>query len=114
MIIVFEMSKFRGLFCTGQTCRNESAEQRMRRVRFREELRMILAGQEPGVISQVDQLDQAAIRGGPGNHESALFHVLFVLEVEFVPVTVSFDDLSSAVGFFSEGSRQDICRPASK
>src|SRR6266576_5902703 len=55
--------------CTGQSGADELAEQRRRPRRPRLELRMELAGDEPGMVRQLDHLDQAARLERARDHE---------------------------------------------
>src|SRR5437773_4354790 len=73
---------------------DEIAEKRMRPVRSRAELGMELAGHEPGVVGELDDLDQAAVRREPAEDHPGLAHHLAVLVVELEAVTMPLvDDL---------------------
>src|SRR5580700_5274029 len=86
----------------------------MRCVRLGYEFRMILAGDEPGMIPQLDQFDQPGIRRCPGNDETLLFHRLLVFEIELVSMTMAFDGLSLAIQLFCKSSRNDVRWPTSQ
>src|SRR5438094_4533190 len=65
---------------------DEIAEKRMRPVRSRAELGMELAGHEPGVVDELDDLDQTAVGREPAEDHPRLAHHLpaFVVELEAV------------------------------
>src|SRR6185436_20887719 len=68
-------------------CRaDEGAEQRMRTMWPRRELRMKLGRQEPGMPLQLDDLHQAAVRREPAEHESLGRQLFPVGVVEFIAV----------------------------
>src|SRR2546425_7679307 len=68
---------------------DETAEQRVRLVRLAEELGVKLAGQEEGMILQLDHLDQLAVgRRAAENHALAL-ELLAVGIVEFVAMAMA-------------------------
>ena len=54
----------------GQAGLDEAAEQRMRLRRLRLELRMALHRQEPGMVAQLDHLDQLAVGAGAGDDQA--------------------------------------------
>ena len=51
---------------------HEAFEERVRLVRLALEFRVILAGEEVGVIPQLDQLGERAVRRSAGDHEALL------------------------------------------
>src|SRR5919198_3589388 len=67
---------------------DEIAEERVRPVRPRAELGVELARHEPGVVGQLDDLDQAAIRRQTAEDHPRLVHHLAVLVVELETVAV--------------------------
>src|SRR5690242_1063187 len=64
--------------------RDERAEQRMRRARARLVLRMELAAEEPGVVFELHDLHELAVRREARHAEAALFELRDVLRVGLV------------------------------
>src|ERR1700739_4581541 len=52
---------------------HESLKQRVRRVRFRQELRMELAGDKPGMILDLDHLTQTAVGTSAADDKAMVF-----------------------------------------
>src|SRR5438046_1259038 len=67
---------------------DEAVEQRVRSIRSRTELRVELAGHEPRVVLELDDLDQAAVGRLAGHDHAVLFKCLAVpvADLETMPV----------------------------
>ena len=88
--------------------------------RLRLELRMELHGHEPGMVGQLDDLDQRAVGAGAGDLQAVGRELLAVDVVELVAVAVPLGDLARAVArgrvaagrrAASAGRRAASCRP---
>src|SRR5205823_2133712 len=77
---------------------DEVAEERRRPGRPRLELRMELAGDEPGMVGELDDLDESSGLEGPGHDETCVNECRPVVVVDLVAMTVSFVDDRLAVG----------------
>ena len=84
---------------------NEAFEKRMRLVRLALKFRMILAGEKVGVILQLDQLRERAIRRRAGNGEPFFRHPFAVFHVEFVAVPMPLEHFGSGRRFSPPSSR---------
>jgi len=80
-----------------ERCLHEAGKERMRRVRLRLELRMILHGDKPGVIGDLDDLDELSIGMPTGGDHAVRFEFLEVVGIEFVAMPMAFRDLQSLV-----------------
>src|SRR5205809_4806879 len=89
---------------------DEIAEKRMRPVGSRAELRVELAGNEPGVVGELDDLDQAAVRREPAEDHPGLAHHLAVLVVELEAVTMPLVDDLFPVRPVRVRTRQQLAR----
>src|SRR5438067_8468133 len=87
---------------------HEVAEQRVRPVRSRAELRMELAGHEPRVAGQLDDLDQARVRRHPAEDQAGVTEHLTVLVVELEAVAVSLVHDLLPVRGMRERARQQL------
>ena len=67
-------------------------EQRVAVARGGGELRVILAGDEPGVIAKLDHLDQLTIQRAPSDAEPGAAQGVLVAVVELVAMAVALDD----------------------
>src|SRR5438552_7781910 len=76
----------------------ESGEQRVRAVRPRAELRVELRADHPGVVANLADLDERAVRGRAAGDEAGLFELGAVLVVELVAVAVALGHLGGLVG----------------
>src|SRR3989441_2533560 len=87
---------------------HEIAEQRVRTVRARAELRVELARDKPRVVGQLDDLDQASVGREPAEHHAPLAHhlTIFVVELEAMAVALVHDLLS--IGLVCVGTRQQL------
>ncbi len=75
-------------------CRpDEPGKQRMRPGRLRLELRMELHGHEPGMLGDLDDLDQPPVGAGAAEVHPVLGELLAVGVVELVAVAVPLGDL---------------------
>src|SRR5262245_34534170 len=72
--------------------RDELAEERRGPRRARLELGMELARDEPGMVGQLDDLDEAALLERPRHHEPVLDELLAVLVVDLVAVAMALVD----------------------
>jgi len=79
------------------TRRDESFEEWVRLIRFAEEFRMILAGDEEGMIFEFDDFDEFSVRARAAEEEPGFFELCTVFVIEFVTVTVAFVDDKGAV-----------------
>ena len=93
---------------------DEAAEEGMGGVWFGLELRMILAGEEPGVIAKLDKLDERTVGRSAGDDESPGFHLLPIAHVEFVPVAMALGDLGGTVKLVSAGAFRDMRWPGAQ
>ena len=59
-------------------------------VRARPELRVKLRSQEPRMIAQFDNFDEAAVGREPAEHQSLFGQVISIAIVELVPMTMTF------------------------
>src|SRR5207244_9781050 len=75
----------------------EASEQWMRAVRPRTELRVELRADHPGVVADLADLDERAVRGRAAGDEAGLFELGAVLVVELVAVAVALGHLVRAV-----------------
>ncbi len=80
-------------------------------VRLALKLGMILAGEEIGVIAQLDQFRQRTIGGRSRDRKAFLGHPVAIFHVEFVTMAVSLDHVSLAVDLFGKRALHDFCRP---
>src|SRR6266404_4331809 len=78
---------------TSQTGLDEGPEQRVRLGRLRFELRMALHRHKPGMVPQLHDLNQVAVRAGAGNQEAMLGELIPVLVIELITVAVPLMDL---------------------
>ena len=69
---------------------NEVAKEKVGLVRLGFELRMELAGHEPGMVLQLNDLNEIIIRMDTCNDETSLFKPLPVIVIEFIPMTMPF------------------------
>src|SRR5262245_5114323 len=76
---------------------DEGAEEGVRLHRLALELRVELAGQEVGMVGDLDDLDEALVGGLAGHLEAAPLEVVHVLAVHLVPVPVALADLGARV-----------------
>src|SRR5690348_7757179 len=76
---------------------DEALEQRMRLVGFALKFRVKLAGDEEGVIGQLDDFHQLAVWREAAEHKLGLLKALTVGVIKLVPVSVAFLDHKSAV-----------------
>ena len=53
---------------------------------------VMTATEKPGMIPHLDHLDQLAVHRNPGHDQTVIFQYLTVVVVEFIAVTVTFDD----------------------
>src|SRR5207247_3697315 len=83
--------------CEGRT--DEVAEQRRRTRRPRLELWMELARHEPGVVGQLDDLDQPALLERARNDQPAVHErgTVMVVDVVTMPVTLVHDGIAAGV-----------------
>src|SRR4051794_23009251 len=93
---------------------DEVAEQRMGPGRLALELGVELHGQEPGVIGQLDDLHELAVRAGAGHGEAVLLERLAIAVVELVAMAVPLADLFLAVGRERAAGGVEPARPSSK
>src|SRR5436190_510446 len=77
--------------------RNESAEERMRLMRFAMEFGVELAGDIEGMLGQLDDLYQLSVGSMPAENPTGLLEPLAIGIVEFVAMTVSLIDHERAV-----------------
>src|SRR3990172_1578846 len=89
---------------------DELPEQRVRPRGTRLELGVELPAYEPGVIRQLDHLDQSVIRREAGQSHSVLFQDLPILVVDLKPVSMPLADLIGAVRLVSHGGDDDTAR----
>src|SRR5712691_4271019 len=81
---------------------HEAAEDRMAIERARLELRVELAGEEPRVIRQLDDLDEVAVGGDAGKHQPLLLEQRAEVVVELVTVAMPLGDLLLRVELLRE------------
>src|SRR5689334_955469 len=74
------------------------AEQRLRAIRSRGELRVELRSDEPRVVVEFNDFHETSVRGRAGEHEACLHHRVPVLVVELVTVTMTLVHQRVAVG----------------
>src|SRR2546425_1383092 len=79
----------------------EAGEQRVRAVRPRAELRVELRADHPGVVADLADLDERAVRGRAARDEAGLFELGAVLVVELVAVAVALGHLGGLIGAVS-------------
>src|SRR5574341_330129 len=89
---------------------DELPEQGVRPLGTRLELGVELPAYEPGVIRQLDHLDQSVIRREAGQSHSVLFQDLPILVVDLIPVSMPLADLIGAVRLVSQGGDDDTAR----
>src|SRR5206468_8580832 len=75
----------------------EAGEQRVGAVRPRAELRVELRADHPGVVADLADLDERAVRGRAARDEAGLFQLGAVLVVELVAVSVALGYLAGPV-----------------
>src|SRR6478609_11566846 len=66
-------------------------------VRTRTIFRMELCSQEPGMVLELDDFDQPAVRRQPAQHQALSRKLLTVGVVEFKPVSVPFTNFVHAI-----------------
>src|SRR4051794_4244270 len=76
---------------------HELAEQRLRTLRARLELRVVLRGDEERVVGMLDHLDEAVVRRGAAAHEAGVLEPAAQVVVHLVAVTVALVDHLLAV-----------------
>src|SRR5204863_6496791 len=76
---------------------DEALEERVALHRPRLELGVELAGDEPGMVAELDHLDQRAVGRDAGEHEPALLEPLAIGVVHLVAVAVALGDLLAIV-----------------
>src|SRR5437867_3583557 len=76
---------------------DEALEERVALHRPRLELGVKLARDEPGMVAELDHLDQRAVGGDAGEHEPALLEPLAIGVVHLVAVAVALGDLLAIV-----------------
>src|SRR5688572_27660461 len=69
----------------------------MRSVRLRLKLRMILAGEEPRMIPQLDQFDQGAVGGSSRDDETGVRHLSPVIIIEFEAMSMPLSNYGAAI-----------------
>ena len=84
---------------------DESVEERVRPVRPAAELRMELAGHEPGMVLELDDLDQSAVRRLPGQDHPGSFQERAIAVVDLEAVAVALVDELRAVDRVRPSSR---------
>src|SRR6476646_3677850 len=93
---------------------DKSAEQRMRAVRTRTVFRMELCCQEPGMILELDDFDQLAIRRQPAQHQSLCRQLFSVGVIELEAVPVSFANFIHSIHLMSERALHEAAEIASQ
>src|SRR6185437_16301675 len=87
---------------------DECAEQLMRLHRFRFELRVELAAEEPGMIRDLADLDVGPIRRLAGESQAVLSKNLLVLTIELITVPVAFANRRNAVRLAREAALRKL------
>ena len=82
---------------------DEFSKERMRVERFRTEFWMELNGDEPGVVRELDDLDELAVRRFSGHEESMLREGLLIGPVELVAMPMPFVNDVAVVNLPSTG-----------
>src|SRR5262245_43212323 len=77
---------------------DERGEERMRLPRPRAEFRVELAGHEPGMVRQLDDLDQLLVRPDPRDPKPALHEGVEIVVVDLEAMTMPLLDRALAVG----------------
>ena len=90
---------------------HERIEQRMRHKRRRLEFRMELAGEKPGMVRSLYDLDVFAIGRAAADAETSGGERFFVFAIEFVTVAVAFADVRGSVGAEGRGILFDLAGP---
>ena len=85
----------------GFRCGNEAAKEWMSPVGTALQLRVELAGEEPGVIRQFDQLHKPSVRRKARENQSGAGQQFPIDVVEFIPVAMALVDLSRTVDLSS-------------
>src|SRR5579859_994 len=81
-----------------ECCANERREQRMRLERLRLQFRMELHADEPGMVRELDDLGQHAVRRHAGELQARRLQPLLVADVHFIAMTVAFRNVGGAIG----------------
>ena len=84
---------------------DKGPEQRVRAQGLRLEFRVELAAEEPGVVSDLDDLHVGIVRGHPRKAQAVGHQNLFILAVVFIAVAVALGNVQSAVGLMGKGPR---------
>src|SRR5689334_6813951 len=87
---------------------DEALEERMGLVRLALEFGMKLAGNEEGVVLQLDDLDELAVGRQAAEDEAGLLEALLVGVIEFVTVPVAFVDHECAVEMRRHGIHGEL------
>src|SRR3989338_237132 len=90
-------------FAVLQRVADEFAEKRVRGIRFGLELGMILAGNKPGMILQLHDFHQIALRALAGYFHPGFFKDIKVIIGEFITVPVAFLDFFVFISLEREG-----------
>src|SRR3569833_3412898 len=72
------------------------------------EFRMELAGDEPGMIVELDHFDEAAVLRTPGDGEAGPLQRLEIIVVEFVAMAVTLDDAVLAIRLMGLGAHHQL------
>ena len=90
---------------------DEIAEERMRPGRLGLEFGVELNGQEPGMVQQLDDLDDRAVGAGSGGDQPVLVESLAIVVVELIPMTMPFADPLHAVGLTGQAVGREHAGP---
>ncbi len=86
----------------------------MRPGRLGLEFRVELHGQEPGMVQQLDDFDDRAVRAGSGSDQAMLVESLAIIIVKFIPMTMPFADPFHTVSPAGQAVRREHAGPGSQ
>src|SRR5215510_2596791 len=85
-----------------ETCGNEALEEGMGSVQLRLEFRVELTSEEPGMALDLDQFDEGSVGRRARYNEAFFFHDIAIFHVEFVTVSVPFENFGAPIDLVSK------------